>query len=102
MKQLCNKIRFVNADNANLKRRVYGVSAFSTTPKEVGEIIKKKYPDFKLSHKSDFRQDIADLWPENLDVDKAKRHWGFSCDYDLQKSFDQMMTDIVDIVEKNK
>lgn len=85
-----------------MKRRVYGLSAFSTTPEEIKQIIQKTYPNFKPTYKSDFRQEIADLWPEDLDTSRAERHWGFSCDYDLQRSYDQMMTDIVDIVGKNK
>lgn len=72
----------------------YNLCAMSFTPKELAEEIKKHVPDFSITYKPDFRQDIADSWPESLDDSIARSHDGFNPEYDMAKMTDIMLREI--------
>lgn len=73
-------------------RTSYNLGALSFTPKEIYEAIKKHHPDFKISYKPDFRQQIADTWPNSIDDSKAKKDWGWEPTYSLEA----MVSDILE------
>ena len=41
----------------------------SFTPKKLVESIRKEIPDFKMNYLVDFRQEIADTWPNSINDD---------------------------------
>ena len=53
------------ADNITV-RTSYNVSALSFSPKEIGVEIKKHIPEFEISYQPDYRQAIADSWPQRM------------------------------------
>ena len=56
--------------------------------------IKFEIPDFKIEYKPDFRQDIADSWPNSIaDVD-ARNDWGWRPRYDLQEMVKTMLANV--------
>lgn len=64
-------------------RTSYNFAAISFTPKElVGEIV-KLIPDFTYDYKPDYRQKIADSWPNSIDDRKARKDWNWKHKYDL-------------------
>ena len=63
----------------------------SFTPKELTESIKKHIPNFEISYKGDFRQAIADSWPQSLDDSNARKDWNWSHEFGL----DQMTADMI-------
>lgn len=65
-------------------RSSYNLAAMSFTPKQIGEEIKKHYPNFELSYTPDFRQKIADSWPASIDDTSAREDWNWANDFDLQ------------------
>ena len=65
-------------------RSAYNLAAMSFTPKQIGEEIKKHYPNFELSYEPDFRQKIADSWPASIDDASAREDWGWTNDFDLE------------------
>ncbi len=65
-------------------RNAYNISALSFSPAELVSEIQKYYPDFRISYKPDFRQEIADSWPHSIDDHKAKMDWGWSPQYELK------------------
>lgn len=65
-------------------RSSYNLAAMSFTPKQIGEEIKKHYPNFELSYEPDFRQKIADSWPASIDDTSAREDWGWKNDFDLE------------------
>ncbi|KAI9296695.1 mitochondrial L-threonine 3-dehydrogenase [Neoconidiobolus thromboides FSU 785] len=89
-------IQLLEADNAKLKRRTYNMAAFSFTPQEIYEKIKERRPDFKIQYKPDFRQAIADSWPQSLDDTNARKEWDWSPDYDLDSMVDEMLAKLSD------
>ena len=45
----------------------------------------KSISNFTISYKPDFRQKIADSWPESIDDSHARNDWGWTLKYDLEK-----------------
>jgi nucleoside-diphosphate-sugar epimerase len=66
-------------------RSSYNLAAMSFSPKEIFESIKVHYPEFSIRYKSDFRQEIADSWPDSIDDSRAREDWGWSHHYNLEK-----------------
>ena len=64
-------------------RTSYNISGMSFSPKEIAAEIKKHIPDFRISYKSDYRQAIANSWPQSIDDSVARKDWGWKEEYDL-------------------
>ena len=67
----------MQADDKDLTRRTYNLGSMSFTPKDLVESIQKEIPDFKMHYDVDFRQEIADTWPNSINDDIARRDWGW-------------------------
>ena len=48
---------------------MYYQASMSFTPKKLVESIRKEIPDFKMNYLVDFRQEIADTWPNSINDD---------------------------------
>jgi nucleoside-diphosphate-sugar epimerase len=75
-------------------RSSYNLSAMSFSPKEIGEAITKRIPNFDLTYKPDFRQHIADGWPQSIDDEQAKLDWQWKPQYDLESMTDDMLKNL--------
>ena len=64
-------------------RTSYNLSAMDVTPKELAREIQKHIPNFRISYAPDFRQKIADTWPQILDDSKAREDWKWSHKFSL-------------------
>ncbi|MEM7185085.1 MAG: NAD-dependent epimerase/dehydratase family protein [Bacteroidota bacterium] len=79
-------INIMEAPSEKIKiRSSYNLAAVSFDPKEVAESIKQHIPDFEIAYEPDFRQAIADSWPQTIDDSAARADWGWSHKYDLQQ-----------------
>jgi nucleoside-diphosphate-sugar epimerase len=86
-------IDLMEADIDKIKvRSSYNIAAISFTPKEISNEIKKQLPDFNISYNPDFRQQIADSWPDSIDDSKARQDWGWNHQYDLTKMTKEILT----------
>ena len=47
-----------------------------------------------MSYKPDFRQEIANSWPQSIDDSFAQKDWGWKTKYDLQKMTGDMMENL--------
>ncbi len=85
----------MNADPAKVKvRSSYNLSGISFTPKQIAAEIKKHIPHFTITYQPDFRQKIADSWPESIDDSEARKDWGWKHEYDLAKMTEIMLKEI--------
>lgn len=73
-------------------RSSYNVGALSFDPEGIYESIKKYMPEFEIEYHPDFRQDIANSWPDSIDDSAAREQWGWEPQYDL----DTMTSHILD------
>ena len=79
-------IMLMEADTEKISVRTsYNVSGISFSPKEIAEAIKNYIPDFLISYQPDYRQQIADSWPQSIDDSVARSDWGWKPEYDLEK-----------------
>jgi nucleoside-diphosphate-sugar epimerase len=80
--------------NAISVRTAYNLSGMSFSPKEIAGAIKKHIPDFSISYKPDYRQAIADSWPQSIDDSVARKDWGWKQEYDLNKMTSDMLINL--------
>jgi nucleoside-diphosphate-sugar epimerase len=88
-------IELMEAPEEKIKVRTsYNVSAMSFSPKEIASEIKKHIPDFTISYKPDYRQAIADSWPQSIDDTVARNDWGWKEDYNLAAMTKDMLENL--------
>ncbi len=88
-------IQIMQADVADIKTRTsYNLAAISFTPKEIAAAIRKYIPEFEISYKEDFRQAIADSWPQVIDDSKAREDWGWAHKFDLDLMTKDMLENL--------
>lgn len=75
-------------------RTSYNISGMSFSPKEIGAEVKKHIPDFKISYKPDYRQAIANSWPQSIDDSVARNDWGWKEEYDLSAMTSDMFANL--------
>jgi len=85
-------IQLMQADAKDVKiRNGYNLAAMSFTPKEIAAEIKKHIPDFKITYKPDFRQQIADSWPQTIDDSQARKDWNWQHKFDLKSMTEDIL-----------
>jgi nucleoside-diphosphate-sugar epimerase len=90
-------IQLMQAKPADVKLRTgYNLAAIDFTPEEMALEIKKHIPDFKISYKPDFRQQIADSWPSSIDDSEARKDWNWKHKFDLSSMTTEMLANIKD------
>ncbi|MFN8206138.1 MAG: NAD-dependent epimerase/dehydratase family protein [Bacteroidales bacterium] len=72
----------------------YNVAGISFSPEQVANEIKKHIPAFTIDYKPDFRQAIADSWPQSIDDSIARQNNGWKHEYDLPKMTEIMLAEI--------
>jgi nucleoside-diphosphate-sugar epimerase len=89
----------MHAPAENIKiRSSYNLAAMSFSPAEIAASIKKHIPDFQVTYAPDFRQQIADSWPQSIDDTPARQDWQWQPQYDL----DSMTADMLENLRKRK
>ena len=59
----------MNAPKEAIKiRSSYNLAGMSFSPKEIFASIKKEVPSFEINYQVDFRQSIADSWPDSITI----------------------------------
>ncbi len=58
---------------------------------ELAADIKKHIPEFVCEYEPDFRQEIADSWPNSLDDSAAREEWGWEPSYNLAAMTEDML-----------
>ncbi len=75
-------------------RGSYNLAGISFTPKEIAAEIKKHIPEFTITYNPDFRQQIADSWPQSIDDSYAQKDWNWKQNYTLTTLVDNMLKNL--------
>jgi nucleoside-diphosphate-sugar epimerase len=75
-------------------RHSYNVAGMSFSPKEIAAAIQKHIADFYITYKEDYRQSIANSWPQSIDDSVARNDWGWQQDYDLERMVADMFVNL--------
>jgi nucleoside-diphosphate-sugar epimerase len=75
-------------------RTSYNISGMSFSPKEIAAEIKKHIPGFEMNYKPDYRQAIANSWPQSIDDTVARKDWSWKEEYDLPLMVKDMMDNL--------
>jgi nucleoside-diphosphate-sugar epimerase len=85
-------LELMNAPVDHVKiRSSYNLAGMSFTPEKIAAEIKKHIPDFTISYAPDFRQAIADSWPQSIDDSRALQDWGWKPQFDLSAMSKDML-----------
>jgi nucleoside-diphosphate-sugar epimerase len=82
-------------------RMSYNIHAFDFTPQEIFNEIKKHIPEFTIDYQPDFRQQIADSWPQSIDDTEAKNDWGWQPKYSFSVMVEDMIKNLQQKILKN-
>jgi nucleoside-diphosphate-sugar epimerase len=66
----------------------------SFSPNEIAAEIRKHIPGFSVSYKPDYRQPIAESWPQSIDDSVARKDWGWREEYDLPAMTKDMLENL--------
>jgi len=88
-------IELMEADASKISTRTsYNISGMSFSPKEIAAGIKKHIPEFSISYKPDYRQAIADSWPQSIDDTVARNDWAWKEEYTLERMTRDMLENL--------
>ena len=88
-------IDIMKAEKEKIKiRSSYNLAAISFTPNEIANSIKEKIKGFAISYEPDYRQLIADSWPNSIDDSYARKDWNWSHSYSLSKITEKMLFEL--------
>ncbi|MBX2946573.1 MAG: NAD-dependent epimerase/dehydratase family protein [Cyclobacteriaceae bacterium] len=79
-------------------RSSYNISAMSFSPKEIAAEIKRHIPDFTITYNPDFRQGIAESWPQSIDDSSARRDWGWKHQFGLPEMTAEILTKLPELL----
>ena len=90
-------IELMQSPKENIKTRTsYNLGSMSLSPVQIYEAIKTKYPSFEIEYNPDFRQGIADNWPNSIDDKEARSDWGWEPKFDLKSMTSIMLEKLED------
>ena len=75
-------------------RSAYNLGAIDFTPAELTSAIQVHMPEFTCAYEPDFRQAIADSWPQSIDDSRARNDWNWQPEFDLPGMTADMLENI--------
>jgi nucleoside-diphosphate-sugar epimerase len=75
-------------------RSSYNLGGISFTPAQIATEIRKHIPEFTITYKPDFRQAIANSWPQSIEDNRAREDWGWNPKYDLASMTQDMLDNL--------
>ncbi|SDM18137.1 NAD-dependent epimerase/dehydratase family protein [Siphonobacter aquaeclarae] len=90
-------LELMEADAARITVRTsYNLAGLSFTPAELTAAIQVYYPSFQTTYQPDFRQQIAESWPQSIDDTRAAADWDWKPAFDLARMTGEMIHHLSD------
>jgi len=81
-------LKLANVPRDSLSRLVYNVTSFSLTAAKIRDLTLQAFPKAQITFEPHLkRQVIVDSWPMGLDDSAARRDWGWSPEFEAERSF---------------
>lgn len=88
-------IELMEADASQISVRTsYNFGAISFTPAELVAEVAKLSPGFTIKYEPDFRQQIAESWPQSIDDSAARQDWGWKPEFEIAQMAQDLYTNI--------
>jgi len=88
-------IELMDAPKDNVKiRSSYNIAGMSFSPKEITQSIQKHVPEFEINYSIDFRNKIAETWPDSIADSKANDDWNWKARFDLDEMTKNMLDNL--------
>ena len=88
-------IELMEADSRNITVRTsYNISGMSFSPRELGAEIARHVPGFRMEYQPDYRQAIAESWPQSIDDSVARSDWNWKPAFDIASMTEEMLRNI--------
>jgi threonine 3-dehydrogenase len=79
-------VDYILKEDAENTHRTYNMTGFSLTPGELVEAVQELIDfELKVDYRPDFRQKIADSWPDSLQDTNARNDWAWNPQVDMKK-----------------
>jgi threonine 3-dehydrogenase len=88
---LLGTMQLLETDDAIFTQRTFNLAAVSFSPEELASEISKHIPEFEIDYKPDYRQQIAETWPESIDDTEARMQWEWQHQFDLPNLVSDML-----------
>ncbi len=75
-------------------RTSYNLAGVTFTPAEIAESIRQHIPGFTITYAPDFRQKIAESWPQSIDDSRARADWGWQHRFGLEEMTADMLMNL--------
>ena len=87
------KIMSVNKENLTIKSS-YNLASFSISPEIIEKKLKNIDSSFRVDYNPDFRQNIANSWPDSINDRHSRMDWSWEPKYDLNKTIQEMINNL--------
>ena len=88
-------IELMDAPVENIKiRSSYNISGMSFSPKEIAQSIQNHISGFKINYSIDYRNKIAETWPDSISDSNASEDWNWKARYGLDKMTKNMLKNL--------
>ncbi len=87
------KIMSVNKEKLSIKSS-YNLASFSLSPEIIEKKLKNIDSSFRVDYNPDFRQNIANSWPDSINDHYSRMDWSWKPKYDLNKTIQKMINNL--------
>ena len=88
-------IELMDTPIENVKTRSsYNIAGMSFSPREIAQSIRNHISDFEINYSIDYRNKIAETWPDSISDSNAREDWNWKAQYDLDEMTKNMLENL--------